>query len=281
MSDNKPVPFVPGPGDPPPERRLTSKELEAVIRRATELEAAGGGGGAGETLSEEEVLRIGRELGISPVHVRQALVETRGGQPAEPGLLARLMGPGYVSATRVVQGSADQVRARIEAYLTDVEHMLISRRTPQYTRFERGAGIGTAVRRAATQLSTRSRYAEFKLKEVDIAVQPLEDGWCLVNAGVELRGERAGTLGGMLSVGGVAGVAAGTVTGIAIDPIVGVTALMSLLGAGGWSARPIYARTVATTLTRLESFLDRVQAGDLEVPPKPDWRKTLGLPPVR
>ena len=276
MTEPKPpVPFQPGSNAP--ERRLTSQELEAVIRRASELEAAGGG--AGDTLSEDEVLRIGRELGIAPIHVRQALVETRGKQQSEPGMLARVMGPGYVSATRVVQGNADQVRERIEAYLLEVEHMVIDRRTPQYTRYERGAGIGTAVRRAATQLSTRSRYAEFKLKQVDVAVQPLEEGWCLVNAGVELRSERAGTLAGMLTTGGLAGVAAGTVTGIAIDPLVGVTALMSLLGAGGWSARPIYARTMATTHARLESFLDRVQAGELELPQKTDWRKKLGLPP--
>ena len=276
MSDNKPVPFASGQ---PPERRLSSTELEAVIRRATELEAAGGG--AGDTLSEEEVLRIGRELGLAPIHVRQALAEQRGQQPAEPGLLARVMGPGYATATRVVQGTADEVRRQIEAYLLEMEHMVIDRRLPEYTRYQRGSGLGTAVRRAATQLTVRSRFAEFGLKELDVAVQPLEDGYCLVNVGVELRGARAGTFAGMLTTGTVAGVGVGTVLGIAIDPLIGGAALMSLMGAGGWVARPIYANAFQATQRRLEGFLDRVQAGEIEVPAKTDWRQKLGglIPP--
>lgn len=274
MSDPKP----PVPYDPAgvPQRKVSSHELEAVIRRASELEAAGGGGE--EALSEDEVLRIGRELGLSPLHVRQALAEVRGKPPAEPGVVARVMGPGVVSGSRVVQGEAERVRERIERYLLDMEHMVIVRRQGGYTRYERGTGIGTTVRRVTTQLSTRSRYAEFNLKEVDVSVQPLEDGYSLVTLSVDLSNQRAAILGGGLAIGSAMGTAVAVVAGIAVDPVAAILGL-PLVGAGAWGARPAFRNGFVATQTRLESFLDRVQQDELSVPPPPDWRKRLGLKP--
>ena len=271
MTD-KPVPFDPSSL---PQRKVSSQELEAVIRRASELEAAGGGGE--EALSEDEVLRIGRELGLSPLHVRQALAEVRGKQPAEPGLLARVMGPGIVSGSRVVQGEAGRVREKIERYLLDVEHMVIVRRQGGFTRYERGTGLGTAVRRVTTQLSTRSRYAEFGLKEVDVSVQPLEDGYSMVTLSVDLSSNRAAIFGGGLAIGSAVGTALAVVVGIAVDPAAALFGL-PLVGAGGWAARPAYHNVFENAQRRVESFLDRVQHGELSVPPPPDWRKRLGLP---
>ena len=274
MSEPKPpVPYQPGKY---PERRVSSEQLEAVIRRATELESASGGGG--DALSEEEVLRIGRELGIAPIHVRQALAEVgANARPAEPGVVARVMGPGYAGATRVVQGDADEVRGRVERYLLEVEHMVIERQFADFTRYRRGTGLGTAIRRTTTQLQVRSRFAEFKLKELDVGIQPLEDGYSLVTVGVNLAPARAGMLGGGLAVGTALGTGAGTFAAIAIDPFLGIATLLPLVAAGGWGMRPIYRNTFKSTEDRLEAFLDRVQSGDLPEPPKGDWKKKLGL----
>jgi hypothetical protein len=273
MTDRPPVPYE--PGKTPPERRVSSTELEAVIRRATELEVAGG---TEDSLPEEEVLRIGRELGLSPIHLRQALMEVRRkAPPAEPGIVARVMGPGYASAARVVQGNADAVRETIERYLLEMEHMVISRRHPDHTRYEAGRGIGTAVRRATTQLTVRSRFAETRFKELDVSVQPLEEGYALVTVGVDLTGARRGFFGGGLTLGTVMGMGLGTMVGIAVDPLAGI-AMLPMIPAGPWAIRPIYASTFESTRQRLEAFLDRVQAGDLVVPGRPDWKKRLGLP---
>ncbi|MDP9348541.1 MAG: hypothetical protein M3P24_05270, partial [Gemmatimonadota bacterium] len=57
-----------------PARRLSSQELEAVIRRAVELQAAAGGD---DGITEGEVLRVGGELGLSPELVRRALADVR------------------------------------------------------------------------------------------------------------------------------------------------------------------------------------------------------------
>ncbi|HYW08054.1 MAG TPA: hypothetical protein VE913_13920, partial [Longimicrobium sp.] len=89
------------PGSGPPARRVSSTELEAVIRRATELQFARSDSDDG--LPEAEVMRIGKELGLEPAHVRRAIAEVRGVPVAETGVLARVMGPETIRASRIVR----------------------------------------------------------------------------------------------------------------------------------------------------------------------------------
>ncbi|RMH12724.1 MAG: hypothetical protein D6701_13175, partial [Gemmatimonadetes bacterium] len=59
-----------------PERRISRREFEAVIQRAAELASSEPeAGDAGFT--EAEVLRIARDVGLSPHHVERALAEVR------------------------------------------------------------------------------------------------------------------------------------------------------------------------------------------------------------
>ena len=86
---------------------LTRREFEAVIGRAAELSASDSGDGDGE-LSETELFRIAGEVGLSGVHVRQALDEVRsdlafggpwidGSGRSSSGLLALFPGTGRSS----------------------------------------------------------------------------------------------------------------------------------------------------------------------------------------
>ena len=59
-------------------RGLTRVEFDAVIRRAAEL-ASSDPEATDTALSEGELFRIAREVGLSEGHVRQALVEMRSG----------------------------------------------------------------------------------------------------------------------------------------------------------------------------------------------------------
>ena len=86
MSDNLPAPVPPG-GSGLPARKLSGTELEAVIKRAVELQTAR------ETemtdgLSDAEVVRIGQELGLEQHLVRRAIAEVRSPPPEEHGLVA-------------------------------------------------------------------------------------------------------------------------------------------------------------------------------------------------
>ena len=73
----------PAPLDPPV---LDRTGLERVLARATELQAAVGD--RPESLSEQQLLELGSEVGIAPEHLRQALAEERdrGLLPEESGL---------------------------------------------------------------------------------------------------------------------------------------------------------------------------------------------------
>ena len=91
--------------------RLDREALERVIRRATELQA--GERATGDGLTTDEVVALGREVGIPPQHLHQALLEERArtGMDAT-GPLDRVAGPGTIQAQRVVQGSfVDQTSA--------------------------------------------------------------------------------------------------------------------------------------------------------------------------
>src|ERR1051326_7236044 len=102
----------------PAQARLDRQSLERILARASELQAAGSGD-APEEFTEEQLLDLGKEVGLSPQHLRQALAEerTRSNLPAdEAGFAAALLGPSRVTASRTVPGKAAEVLASIDAW---------------------------------------------------------------------------------------------------------------------------------------------------------------------
>jgi hypothetical protein len=59
----------------PPVRPLDRSSLERVLARAAELQS--GPSDTGEEFTEEQLLELGKEVGLSPQHLRQALAEER------------------------------------------------------------------------------------------------------------------------------------------------------------------------------------------------------------
>ncbi|HKP74148.1 MAG TPA: hypothetical protein VJT67_01335, partial [Longimicrobiaceae bacterium] len=145
MSDPHPAPVPPG-GTGLPARKLSSNELEAVIKRAVELQTAR------ETemtdgLTDAEVVRIGQELGIEQHLVRRAIAEVRSTPPEEHGMVAGVMGPGIVRAARTIRRPAVELGMFLEKYLLESEFMVVERRFPDRTRYVRAQGLGAAVGR--------------------------------------------------------------------------------------------------------------------------------------
>ena len=57
---------------------VTRGALERVLARAAELQGASGDEtDAADNLTDEQVLELGKEVGLSPEHIRQALAEER------------------------------------------------------------------------------------------------------------------------------------------------------------------------------------------------------------
>src|SRR6476646_6171786 len=91
----------------PPSRTLDRSSLERVLARAAELQS--GPNDTGEEFTEEQLLELGKEVGLSPQNLRQALAEerTRSSVPDEEGgVAAALFGPSRVRASRTVPGKS-------------------------------------------------------------------------------------------------------------------------------------------------------------------------------
>lgn len=113
--------------------------LERVLARASELQTQSSSDPV-ETISEERLLEIAREVGLDVQHVRQALAEERA-QLLLPGIAGGLVsgpsdspalvayGPSVISAQRTVRGSPAEVLQRLEQYLPRNEYLTPVRRT--------------------------------------------------------------------------------------------------------------------------------------------------------
>ena len=149
-----------GPGTPGvPARRVSSEELEAVIRRATELQFARGE--AEEGLPEAEVMRIGKELGLEPAHVRRAISEVRGQPREEKGMMVSLMGPETIRAVRTIRRPAAQLGMELEEYLLKCEYMTVQRRFPDRTRYVRDNSVGASLGRVGVRCRSASPRSTF------------------------------------------------------------------------------------------------------------------------
>lgn len=267
---------APPPGGNLPARRLSSQELEAVIRRAVELQAAREPGDEG--VSEAEVLRIGGELGLTPDLVRRAIADVRSQPVEERGFLAGVMGPGTVRAVRTIRRPAAPLGLFLEEYLVRCEHMVVQRRFPNRTRYARGTGVAAALGRAASKLG--ARQAALDLPQLDVGVSMVDEDSALVELSVEVRAQRTGlAAGGAL---GGAGLAAGIAAFALVTPAADALALLGLPAIMGTMAgvRGIFGAVTRSTQEKLESFLDRLEHGDVKLPSgggKPDWRRQLGI----
>ncbi len=258
LPSNRPA----APGGGLPARRLSTQELEAVIRRAVEIQAAGGA--TDEGISEGEVLRIGQELGLDPVSVRRAITDVRGRPPEERGVLAKTMGPGSIRAARTVRRPAAAVGLLVEEYLLKCEYMLVQRRFPDRTRYVRGTGVAAVMGRAARKFG--ASHAAMDLPQLDVSVSALDADSCLVEVTVDTGGMRAGLAAGAAAVGGTAasGIAAFALATTVMDPValLGLPALLA-----SWAGfRGIYGAVRHSTQDKLESFLDRLEHNELRIP---------------
>lgn len=250
-------------GDALVPRRLSNEQFEVVIRRAAELQARAAES-SDEGLTEDEALRIGRELGLSGEYLSRALAEVRGPAPGELGVLDRFVGAAVLQAARVIPGDAATIARHLEGYLVEREFFSVLRRLPDRVLFEPAPGAVAAVSRAMSRAIGGKQM--LRVSNLETTVQPLEDGFSLVTLRTRLNEERTGHLAGGVLGGGAAGTAVAVALGIAVDP---AAALMGLpvAGSGLLGMRWSYARTLHRTQIKLESLLDRLEHGELPPPP--------------
>ncbi|HLV26553.1 MAG TPA: hypothetical protein VKZ41_09585 [Gemmatimonadales bacterium] len=264
------LPIVSGSPGPPLARTLDRRALERVLSRAAELQAMGSD--APEVLTEEQILDLGREVGLPSPYLRQAIAEerTRVAIPEEEGWVGRVFGASGTTATRVVPGSPDEVLDRLDKWMQKRESLRVKRRYGERMTWERSRGILAEVQRGF-DLSGRE-YALARASEIAATVSGLEEGRSVVRLDADLEPVRAGrarasgiTAGaGVVTSGVVATVGAllAAPTTIALLAITGGAALPLLLGGGGaWLIARDHLKATHRVQLALEQVLDDLERG--------------------
>jgi hypothetical protein len=248
------------PRKDPAAPRLSNEEFELVIRRAAELQARSAEEAGAEGVSEEDALRIGRELGLSGAALGRALAEVRGGAVEEHGPLVKLMGPARISASRAVPGDARALARVLEEHLVDVQYLVVQRRLADRTVFVKASGVLAAVGRTTTEIFRRAPL--LGVENLDVSVRQLEPGLCYVGLSTDLGGERTSHAVGGAVTGGVFGAINAVVLGIAVAPPAALVAI-PVAAALGYAWRYGYQAAARKALVQLEALLDRLEHGEL------------------
>jgi hypothetical protein len=259
-------------------RYLTRQDLEAVIQRAVELETETGS--AVPELSEQDVLRIAGEVGLSEANVRRALAEHQAGGGGdllvERGWITGLCGSGLVETKRQVLRPADEVRLELESHFQANESLRLVRRTSSASLWEPDRGIVASVMRGLDVFGRGYQLAK-NSQAVELDVVPLSDESCQVSLTTDLGSQRAGWFWGLGVGAGVPLAALASVVVVEVSELPNLLAVLSpgILGVTVSFARAGYRRSVEKMRLTLDGLLDRIEHDEPLEPPRPAWRDLL------
>ncbi|MEE4297386.1 MAG: hypothetical protein V2J20_12315 [Wenzhouxiangella sp.] len=208
---------------------IPADQLEKLIARASVLEHAEGSGDA-RLLSEEEVISIGQEVGLSAEYVKRALAEYRAeslspSAPDDHPLIRRIVGPAYARARRVVSGKPESVHRHLERLLTEQESLRARRQRGTLSVWEPNQSLGSKITRA---LDFEGRgYELSQLESLEISVAGADDHSSLVTLTADMRDARKEKLTNWASAPAIVLVIL-TWTGV-ISPWLGIPLLLASL----------------------------------------------------
>lgn len=241
---------------------IDRKALERIVRRAAELQA--GSQEIGDGLTSQEVLALGKDVGIPEGYLRQAMLEeqTRTASEESVGTWAWLTGPRTISAHRVVPGDRTTVERALSRWMTDEELLQPKRQFSDRTTWEAKAGAFASIQRA---LSGRRRYSLASAVQISSQVVQLEPGFCLVRLEADVSQQRRARISGgivMTAIGwGLTGA-----TALIAPPLALAQILLLAPGVGLTVGGALVARTHRGANERiqigLEQALDRLERGD-------------------
>ena len=265
------------PSNLPARRSLDRGALERVLARAAELQA--GTSDAAESLTEDQIIELGREVGLSAEHLKQALAEerTRITLPEEHGIAARVAGPGIVAAGRAIRGTPADILSDIDGWMHREECLQVRRRMADRIVWEPRRDLIGNLRRSMN-LGGRG-YDLAKAGAVAASVTPLPDGQVHVRLEADLTRPRSNRIGGGIAVAGTGGVASTIALAVVFSgaisiaapflPIIAAAALVpaAVGGVGGYAAARSHRRAAERVLVALEQLLDRLEHGELRRAP--------------
>jgi hypothetical protein len=244
---------------------LDRSALERVLARAAELQAADADPSEA-TVTEGQLIDIGKEVGLSPEHLRQALAEERArvSVPNERGGLARLFGPAYVWASRTVRGTPDGVLQALDAWMEREESLHLKRRFADRMLWEPRPGFATEIKRA---LNIGGRgYHLSRAHEVAATAVAVDAERVLVRLEANLANVRLQRIasGGVMTGSGA--LASGILIVLGFLPALAALPAAAALG-GGYVLARSHTPLVARAQLALEQVLDRLERGEMPPPP--------------
>lgn len=257
------MPNVPAP--------LDRNALERVLARAAELQVAESGesGEPAETLTEAQILELGKEVGLSPTALRQAIAEERTRVAAEvrhDGAMDRLVGAATVSAMRVITGRPAGVLAQVDDWMLRKEGLQVKRRYGERIVWESRRDLFSGLQRAFEGAFGGRRHAFVQAHEVAATAIAVDDARVALRLDADFATQRRALVGTGVGLG-VFGAAA-SVAAVAMNVMVPVAVLpaIALTAVGAWQARKRQAQTLYEASLALEQLLDRLERGELARP---------------
>lgn len=236
--------------------RYDSTALDKIIKRATELHAAERD--MTGSMTGEEVLALGREVGLPERYLKQAMLESSmtPQSATEPeSWTDELIGVSEVATNRVIRGDARAIEEALVRYMDEEEAFKVIRQSSGHVWWEKLGGWAGAVRKVSSRT--------FMLQNADRVVATitgLESGFVHVDLRAGLRSNRNAYAGGGAAVvsTGIAGTAILATLG-AIWPLVVLPAPVAI--AIGWFVLRQFKHEVERTQLGLECALDALERG--------------------
>lgn len=247
----------------PAGRRLERAALERVVLRAAQLQA--GSRELEDGLTEDDVLKLGEDVGIPAPYLRQALMEERmrAAQPVESGVAGWLAGPRYVAAERVVPLTNERVMQLLEHWMADGELLTVRRRHGDQTTWEPRRGTIASLKRSF-RVGGRN-YQLSQAREVAAQASAVDTDRAYVRLAADVGNTRGRRIGQAAAIATMGAGATGLLLALGIAPLMAVLALPAAsLGALAIARR--HKREAAQVQVGLEQVLDRLEHGEIQIP---------------
>jgi hypothetical protein len=244
-----------------PAARLDRASLERVLARAAELQ--GTSGDPVEEFTEEQLLDLGREVGLSPQNLRQALAEERTRSVApedEHGIGASLFGPSRVRAARTVSGSSADILASIDAWMQRQELLIVKRHHQDRIVWEPRRDFVVGVKRAL-RVGGRD-YALSRAFEVSATVIAVDDSRVHVGLDADFRSHRAASARQAVGSSLVGAATTASLFVIGVTSVIAAAPLVIVPAIGIAGARALQSRIVTRAQLSLEQLLDKLERGE-------------------
>ncbi len=239
--------------------RIDRAALERIIQRAAELQTSDRD--LAEELTPDQVLALGREVGIPERYLQRALLEerTRLVAPQAVGSWARIAGPTEVIAQRTVPGSVATAEAALVEWLEEKELFCVQRRQPGRITWEPLGGRAAAFRRSTAAFSRGSSAMLLgRADTLSATTIALEPGWVHVALAATARKARAEYVGGGAALAGAGVLGAGLMVVLGALVPVALLPVPVALGVGYGVARQ-YRPALARLQLGLERALDNLE----------------------